>query len=60
MSKYSDSTSIITIRRIAVRETGVSRHHGERMERPPETPRTSQHYPIEGFKRVLHYAERWM
>ena len=37
------------IRRTAVRETGVSRHHGGPIEGPPETPRTSQHYHIEGI-----------
>ena len=35
-----------TDRLIAVRETGVSRHQGGPIEGPPETPRTSQHYPI--------------
>ena len=29
------------VRLIAVRETGVSRHHGGPIEGPPETPRTS-------------------
>ena len=33
-----------SIRRIAVRETGVSRHHGDPIEGPPETPCTSLHY----------------
>ena len=37
------------IRLIAVRETGVSRHHGGPIEGPPETPRTSQDYHIEGI-----------
>ena len=27
---------------LAVRETSVSRHHGDPIEGPPETPRTSQ------------------
>ena len=36
------------MRRIAVRETGVSRHHGGQLE-PPEITRTSQHYCIERF-----------
>ena len=35
---------------IAVRETGVSRHRGGPIEGPPETPRTPQHYHIEGIK----------
>ena len=35
---------------IAVRETGVSRHQGGPLEGPPETPRKSQHYRIEGIK----------
>ena len=37
-------------RRSAVRETGVSRHQGSPIEGPPETPRTSQYYRIEGIK----------
>jgi len=37
---------------IAVRETGVSRHQGGTIEGPPETPRTSHHYHIEGIKGV--------
>ena len=31
-----------TITRVAVRETGVFRHHGEPIEGLPETPRPSQ------------------
>ena len=38
------------IRRAAVRETSVSRHQGDIIEGPPETPRTSLYYRIEGFK----------
>ena len=38
------------IRRIAVRENGVSRHHGGVFEGSLKTIRTSQHYRIEGFK----------
>ena len=34
------------VRLIAVRETGVSRHHGGPIEGPPETPRTSEHYRL--------------
>jgi len=34
----------------AVRETGVSCHHGGPIEGAPETPRASQHYGLEGFK----------
>ena len=41
-----------TDRLIAVRETGVSRHQGGPSEGPPETPRTSQHYHIEGIHHV--------
>jgi len=41
-----------TDRLIAVRETGASRHHGGPIEGPPETPRTSQYYHIEGTKGV--------
>ena len=37
---------------IAVRETGVSRHQGRPIEGPLETPRTSQHYHIEGIDYV--------
>ena len=37
----------------AVRETSVSLHHGGPIEGPPETPRTSQHYRVEGIKGVL-------
>ena len=37
----------IELKTIAVRETGVSRHHGYPIEGPPETPRTSQHYHID-------------
>ena len=40
------------ISRIAVRETGVSRHHRGPIEGLPETPRTSQHYHIEGINYV--------
>ena len=36
----------------AVRETGVSRHHGGTIEGLPEAPCTSQHYHIEGIKGV--------
>ena len=36
----------------AVRETDVSRHQGGPIEGAPETPRTSQHYRIEGIKGV--------
>ena len=32
------------------RETEVSRHHGAQIKGLPETPRTWQHYHIEGFK----------
>ena len=40
----------IVYRLIAVRETGVSRHHGGSIEGPPETPRTSQHYHFKEMK----------
>ena len=36
----------------AVRETDVSRHQGGPIEGPPENPRTSQHYHIEGINYV--------
>ena len=41
-----------TDRLIAVRETGVSRHQGGSIDGPPEIPRTSQHYRIEGIKGI--------
>ena len=34
------------------RETGVSRHQRGPIEDPPETPRTLQHYCIEGIKEM--------
>ena len=40
------------IRRVAVRETGVSRHHGGPIEGPPETPRKSLYYRIEFSKEL--------
>ena len=40
----------LAIRRVAVLETGVSRHHWDPIERRPETPRTSQYHRIEGLK----------
>ena len=43
------------IRLIAVRETGISRHHGGQIEGPPETPRTSQHYHIEGINDIEYH-----
>ena len=44
-----------TIRRIGVRETGVSRLHGCLIKSPIDVPRTSQHYRIEGFKGVINW-----
>jgi len=38
------------IRRIAVRETSVSRYHRGPIEGPPKVPHSSHHYRIEGFK----------
>ena len=38
------------IKRVAVRETSISLHIEGSIKSPPETPRTSQHYGIEGFK----------
>ena len=51
------------IRRIAVREAGVSLRHGSPIKGPPETPWTiTPLYRIEGLKKspklVPHYAER--
>ena len=40
------TTAIISL---AVSETIVSRHHGSTIHGLHETPRTSQHYRIEGF-----------
>ena len=37
---------------LAVRETGVYRHHGGPIEGTPVTPRTSQHYHIEGISTI--------
>ena len=60
--RVSRSRRTTVIRRIAVRETSVSRHHGEKIKGPPETSSESQHYRIEVFKRGpqlgLHRAER--
>ena len=39
-----------TIRRRAIRETGISRYHGDLIEGIPDTPRTSLQYGIKGFK----------
>ena len=55
--KFQHSTGLpdrksVTNRLIAVRETGVSRHQGGPIEGPPETPRASQYYRIEGIKGV--------
>ena len=45
------------IRRTAVREAGVSRHHGGPIGDTPETTRTSRYYRREGFKEgVLNWA----
>ena len=38
------------IRRTAVRETGVSWHHGGQIKSLSETPQTSRLYGAEGFK----------
>ena len=47
LSGKTEKTSPIRI--IAVRETGVSRHQRGTIKGLPETPRTSQHYHIEGL-----------
>ena len=49
---------IIAIRRIAVRETGVSEHHGEKIEAPLEIPRVSQQHCTEVFKGQLKGLSR--
>ena len=41
-----------TIRRSAVREAGVSRHHGGPIEGPTETHQISQHYKIVGLRKL--------
>ena len=53
---YSVAKKTTAIRRIALRETSVCRHHGGPIEGiPPETSRTTtQHYRIEGFKGALY------
>ena len=50
-----------TNRLIAVRETGVSRHQGGSVGGPPENPRTSQHYRIEGIKGSypIQFERKW-
>jgi len=47
LSAGNQAVKTITIRRS---DTGVSRHHGGPVAGPPETPRASQHYGIEGLK----------
>ena len=49
------SGKITAIRRIAVRETGISRYHRDPIKGSPETPRTSQHFYIGGFKGALNW-----
>ena len=44
------SVNAATIRRTGFRGTAVSRNQGDPFRGLPETPRTSQHYGIEGFK----------
>ena len=41
-----------TIRRTAVRQTRVSRHHGSSIKNSPETPPKSQHCPMEALNWV--------
>ena len=48
----NSSLGLLLLDLLAVRETGVSRHHGGTIESPPETSRTSQHNRIEGIKGV--------
>ena len=61
--KFQHSTGLpdrksVTNRLIAVRETGVSRHQGGPIEGPPETPRASQYYRIEGIKGVRDWGTK--
>ena len=59
-SRQTEKTT--TIRRIAVRETGVSRHLRGLIESTLKPLGQSQHYVMEGLKEGsqlgLHYAER--
>ena len=52
----SQSGKTTAIRRITVRETSVSRHHGGPIGGHPETPSTSHQYRIKWFKRALNWA----
>jgi len=46
----ADCKKTTTIGCRAVREAGLSQHHGSPIDVSPETPRTSQHKHIEGFR----------
>ena len=51
------TAKITAIRRIVVRETGVSRHHGGPIESLTETSRTSQHsIVLRDFREALNWA----
>ena len=54
MAHAEETGQSTTIRRTAVREIGVSRHHWDIIEGPPETPLASLNYGIEGLKGVLN------
>ena len=60
--KLRVQTGRTSMRRTAVRETGVSHHNEGKIERPSEPLRKLQHYRIEKFNGGPHkgsnYAER--
>ena len=49
LEKKNRTGKTTNIRRIAVREASVSRHHGGAFKAHPNTHRISEHYRIEGF-----------
>ena len=53
---FPDCKSDNAIRRTAVPETGVSHHHGDTIEAPPEATRLSQHYRVERFGGALNWT----
>ena len=59
LKRLSDRKNV-TDRLTAVRETGVSRYQGGPIEGPPETPRTSQHYHIEGINYVKENGNKYL
>ena len=57
-----NTANTATATRTAVRQTGVSRHHGGQIEGPLKALGSSQHYSYEGFEEgpqmCRHFAER--